>query len=786
MVSGWAFDPAEPERILNVCVYDGDQLVATVPACDFRADLASEGFGSGHHAFRLRIPDGVLPGSRHVLRVTFEDGCDLPGSPAVVARASGRLDLGAEEFVQRLVKNEIAAAGSASDLGPAKAVVLGCLDALLAAESQFGGSGVRPSSSELGLSDSFRDLTNRLVADYPFLDTPACRSPTISIILPVRNRFAEVYRTINDLLGQWPATPTEVVVVDDASSDEMMLARMVLGPNVKLTRNRIEAGRLRSARAGVALARGSYLLFLDPSVRLSRGAVDELVGVMLRDSGVGVVGPNFVTPDGRIVQAGLSVGPLADVVAIGRGAAADEPRYRRPREVDYVSGRALATARTTWNKLAGFSEAYAPGGFEDADFCFKARDLGLRVLATGLALAETAPEDSTSLYDRWNGCGNRRLFLDRWFDRIEAVATSRNETRRQLLFIDDHFPTPERDAGSVAAFEHMLSLQRLGYDVTYLPGVPTERREEVVAPLERVGIQCLSAPFCVDVPGAAAYQLRPFDVVFFHRFPNAALHLEATRAALPQARIVVSVADLHGLRARREAAVHDDAGRTAEAEAIAEQEFSVLAKADRIITHSSLEAEQIQARLPGASVHVVPWRVVPRPLSRPFAEREGVAFVGSAAHPPNIDAVRLIRSSIWPGVRERKALRCFLIGGEHEDAQDAGIVAVGWVPDLTSALQARRLSIAPLRYGAGVKGKVLESLACGVPCIMSPVAAEGIPLTPELSHLVAKDETAMIEKIVSLHDDETELKRFSDLSIQFVEQHYSLVQQDKSMLAAIG
>jgi glycosyltransferase involved in cell wall biosynthesis len=130
----------------------------------------------------------------------------------------------------------------------------------------------------------------------------------------------------------------------------------------------------------------------------------------------------------------------------------------------------------------------------------------------------------------------------------------------------------------------------------------------------------------------------------------------------------------------------------------------------------------------------------------------------SPGHEPNRDAVQLLIEEIMPRVWERDpAIMCEIIGADwpaiFPDALDHRIWLAGSVPDLTTVFDRVRLTVAPLRFGAGIKGKVLESFAAGVPCVMSPVAAEGLALTADLERLVGKSSQQLADLICDLHAD---------------------------------
>jgi glycosyltransferase involved in cell wall biosynthesis len=154
----------------------------------------------------------------------------------------------------------------------------------------------------------------------------------------------------------------------------------------------------------------------------------------------------------------------------------------------------------------------------------------------------------------------------------------------------------------------------------------------------------------------------------------------------------------------------------------------------------------------------VRWEVAPRPTRVPFAKRRGFAFIGGYGHPANLDAARWLISEIIPLVHAQEpGLECLLVGDGMPDGLRQrcgnGVVALGQVNDISEIFDRVRLTVAPLRYGAGIKGKVVDSLAAGVPCVLSPIAAEGLPLPRELRRSIASDVDEIAALIVRLHQD---------------------------------
>ena len=221
--------------------------------------------------------------------------------------------------------------------------------------------------------------------------------------------------------------------------------------------------------------------------------------------------------------------------------------------------------------------------------------------------------------------------------------------------------------------------------------------------------------------------MNTFDLVYLHRISNASKYLTLARHYFPKARLIYSVADLHHVRFARQATAEDRPELIALSKRVRLLECVATAMADAVITHSPFEADLLRKEVRGAKVHVVPWTVTAQPTEVPFAKRAGVAFIGGFGHAPNQDAARWLVSEIMPLVRKRSPnIECLLVGSETPESLlrlcDNGIVAVGHVDTLVEVFDRVRLTVAPLSYGAGVKGKVIESLATGIPCVCTALS----------------------------------------------------------------
>jgi FkbM family methyltransferase len=340
--------------------------------------------------------------------------------------------------------------------------------------------------------------------------------------------------------------------------------------------------------------------------------------------------------------------------------------------------------------------------------------------------------------------------------------------RPRVLIIDSRWPSPDRDSGSLDAVLQIRTLRRLGYEVVLAADAEytevSPRRES----LEAEGVICLSPARTPSIDAFLESDGATLDLCFMSRIYCGGRYYEALRRHAPRARLVFNTVDLHHLRELREARLNDDSVALRRAEATRERELYLVRQADATIVVSAAERDLLQEAVPGAEVFEMPLaRPVRDPTAIPgFAARSGIGFIGAFDHRPNVDAVDYLVRKIWPLVLQRlPSAQLAIVGAGLPDEAladaPAGISYLGPLPEIDSWLDGLRLTVAPLRYGAGAKGKVASSLAAGVPCVATPVAAEGMRLRDGVEVAIGETPAQLAEQICRLHEDAVLWQRLS-------------------------
>jgi GT2 family glycosyltransferase len=222
------------------------------------------------------------------------------------------------------------------------------------------------------------DLARYQYGDEPFR-LPTSDVPQVSVIIPLHGEFCYTRQCLRIIAEHAPRQPFEVIMVDDCSTDETLLAPLIVS-GIRVVRNERNLGFVGSVTAGAAIARGRYLMMLNHDTEVQPGWLDELYDCLESDPGIGVAGSKLLFPNGTLQECGGIFWRLGNAWNYGRDEDPQRPEFCMMPDVDYVSGAALMIRRDVWDAVGGLSRDFAPGYYEDTDLCFKVREAGCRVV----------------------------------------------------------------------------------------------------------------------------------------------------------------------------------------------------------------------------------------------------------------------------------------------------------------------------------------------------------------------------------------------------------------------
>lgn len=773
-IHGWAFDPSRCDDVVHVGVRAAGRVIGSSQADIRRSDLKMAGMGQGAHGFRIPI-ELPFPSGQRISLELFDVATGLPIAAIPFTlhcrdpRAVSVQELdGSGAHGQTPVRRSAGQRRLDAMISPVLKPMRRMRRHYLSRIEPELPMGTQAKLSRLATGDV---TAPDALANWPTMTLPEFRTdsdkPSVSVIIPAFNQFHLTYQCLTSLIISADQANVEFIVVDDASTDATAAIESRVA-NLRVIRNAENLGFLHSCNKAASEARGSYILFLNNDTEVEAGWIDHMLAVFSRFPKTGAVGAKLVYPDGTLQDAGGIVWESGTPWNSGHGRERDDPEFNYVREVDYLTGAALMVSRSAWVAVGGFSEDYAPAYYEDTDLAFKLREAGYQ---TRYCPRATVVHYEGRSNGRDTGSGikqyqlrNADVFKERWRHRFagmgkEGVELHRHKDRNRalrILMVDNGFPRLGQDAGSYAAIQEMRLLLALGCKVTFLPhnllhlGVHVDY-------LQDMGVECVHAPFHRSIERFMERRAAEFDAVYVTRYVVAEKIIPLVRQ-YSQARIIFNNADLHFLREMRtvQAAGQQDLSAV---ELTRSRELAVMQAADVVLSYSDVEIEIIASHLLDRDkLFRCPWVLHAADEGKSREQRQDICFLGGFAHPPNRDAMNWFIEHVMPALREKRPQLNLRIWGSHlpEDIdwqQQQGVVVEGYADTLDEVFSGSVAFVAPLLAGAGIKGKVLDSLAHGVPTILSPVAAEATGLIDGSSTLIAHSPRQWVEHIENLLDD---------------------------------
>ncbi len=517
-----------------------------------------------------------------------------------------------------------------------------------------------------------------------------------------------------------------------------------------------------ACNAGVANARGRYLVFLQADAQVQPNWLPPLLET-LADRRAELVGPVLLDPEGRLQSAGyhLASGAFRNR---GEGADPDQPEYAYLQAVDALSSACFAMEKKRFQQLGGLDSRCPSAELAAAELALRVRAAGDRVCCQPLSRLVRGSKPPARL--TLDSC------LAHWKDRLP-----RPEKPRHLLVIDTYMLAPDRESGSLRMVNLFQLFQELGFQISFAAS-NLEAPEPYVSRLQGQGVEVLYRPQVRSLRQHLKTQGHRYAVVLLSRADNAARFLKLARRHCPRARIIFDTVDLHFLREMRLAALSGSKSIQRAAQRRRRQELKLIAQADQTWVVSPVEKALLAREMPKASVRLISNLHRIPGSQRGFQARKGMLFIGAFAHPPNRDAMAWFGEEILPRIRAKAPdLPCWIIGANPPPAVRAlaseTCQVLGHVPEVEPFFQRCRLSIAPLRYGAGVKGKIHQSLAHGLPVVATSQAIEGMYLQEGASVLVADEPRDFAEAVLRLHEDPVLWERLSRGGLAVMKAHFS-------------
>ena len=644
----------------------------------------------------------------------------------------------------------------------------------------------------------------RKASDYAALSVPAQDTPVVSIVIPVYNQFDYTYLCVESIIDHSGKIPYEIIIADDCSTDMTKKTDQIIS-GVKVIRNQQNLRFLRNCNNAAKHARGKYILFLNNDTQVRENWLEPLVELIERSEDIGMVGSKLIYPNGKLQEAGGILWNDGSAWNYGNGSDPALPEYNYVKEADYISGASIMIRRTLWEEIGGFDERFEPAYCEDSDLAFEVRKRGYKVMYQPLSVVVhfEGMSNGTDLSSGQKAYQtvNQKKFFEKWKEVLESQhfakgehvfnARDRSRNKKTVLVIDHYIPTYDKDAGSKTVDQYLRLMVDSGFNVVFL-GDNFLYTENYAKRYEQWGIEILYGDYYQNNWRRWVDENKDSIAVVFMNRPHISLKYIDYFKENCSAKIIYYGHDLHFLRERREYELTHDARLLISSDNWKKQELEIMRKADISFYPSEVEVAEIHKIDPKIRVKALPAYMYSKSNKPDYdAEaREDMMFIGGFSHRPNVDAVKWFAEEVAPLLKtELPEIKVNILGSNPPEGilalESDQIKVVGFVTEeeLQRYYTSCRIAIVPLRYGAGIKGKVVEAMCYGLPVVTTSVGAEGIPES-ERCLAIADSSEAFARKIVGIYRDSGKLTEMSDESFRCVQEYFSPERAKSVLLSA--
>lgn len=623
-----------------------------------------------------------------------------------------------------------------------------------------------------------------------FLEFPKEEQPLVSIIIPVYNNYFFTKQCLASILRNVKDVSYEIIIADDNSTDETRAIAQFVS-NITIVQNEGPKGFLHNCNNAIPSVRGQYTIFLNNDTQVMPQWLESLVDVLEKDPSVGLVGSKLVYPDNTLQEAGGIIFSDASGSNYGRNSVPSKIDFNYLKDVDYISGASIMLKTKLLRELDGFDPLYEPAYYEDTDMAMRIRyEKGLRVVYQPKSAiihyeGKSNGTDTNSGLKKYQII-NKEKFAKKWAKVLKEEHYARKtniffakdhaKNKKKVLVIDWKILTYSADTGSRTTYQYMHFFKNAGFDVKLFPKAHNLEEIQCIKDHLADGFEIILEDFEQFIKKHG----KSFDYIYLNRPEVAKLYLPALKK-YTKAPIIYQCHDLHYLRFYRQRLIQKSLNAELMLKKERKEEFEVFNKVDVVCSFSSDEIEEIHKHDSNIPAIQIPLFILDDNQQALYdaTQRKDIIFVAGFAHMPNVDAAIWFANEVFPLVKRAiPDIKFHLVGSKPKPKvlalQSSDIIVTGFVTEeeLEAYYSKAKLVVVPLRYGAGVKGKIIEALHNKVPVITTSIGVEGIPNQSNLID-VYDDATEYAQGIIKLYQDNEALQAKSDASSTFINEYYS-------------
>ncbi len=624
---------------------------------------------------------------------------------------------------------------------------------------------------------------------------PYTKTPLVSIIIPVYNQLDFTFNCVMSILENNELKDYEIIIADDNSTDDYSTWAAHFEHIIHI-KNALNLGFLKNCNNAAAHARGKYLVFLNNDTQVCENWLQDLVNVFKNDPRAGIAGSKLVYPNGQLQEAGGIIWQDGSAINFGNRDNPANPEYNYLKEVDYISGASIMIDKRIWDEVGGFDEAFSPAYNEDSDLCFQVRAVGYKVIYQ--PFSEVIHFEGISHgTDVRKGVKqyqvlNRQKFAEKWQKELVLKSKKgknlfferdRSTGYKHVLIIDHNVPTVDKDAGSRTINNFVDTLLSMNCKVKFL--VPNMYPpESYMRLLQQKGVEVLHGDKFVywnhEWENYFKANMNNFDAIILSRSSICTPHLKYLINHHYKGKTIYYGHDLGFLRTEEEARLKGDKALIKVAKKIKADEDFMYNNASNSIVISYDELNFLKGYISKPLHYIAPYFFDVQKKVNSFNQRSGILFVGGFHHPPNQDAMKWFLNNAYKNI-ESENIKLTIAGSEMPDFMyeyKRQFPSLEILPDVSTdkleeLYNATRIAIVPLTLGAGVKGKVIEAMAKGVPMVGTDKAFEGLYKDESFLYTPVNDADEFARQVVILYSDKQKWDTLSEFGLNYVSQYFN-------------
>ena len=375
----------------------------------------------------------------------------------------------------------------------------------------------------------------------------------------------------------------------------------------------------------------------------------------------------------------------------------------------------------------------------------------------------------------------RARFFDRKHQNQKHIP---HRQQKSVIVFDDLLPTPDLDAGSARMLLILQILAKQYNTVFVYRSKNADPRYEQA--LVNEGIESVNLIYYPEI-----LKRQKFETAILSRPDLAQPLLRSLRKLAPETKIIFDSVDAHFRRLERQYQISGDGQVKRKAERYRQIELDVVRRCDIVWCTSEEDRVALTAEVPERSVAIIPTIHPLHGRGKSFDERRNLLFIGNFNHSPNRDAVVYFVEQVLPLIRLTLPDIQFDAVGSYtpenfRSYQSNGVRVHGYVPDVEPLFQSTRVFVAPIRFGAGVKGKIGDALSYGVPVVTTDVGAEGMRFQGGQQVLIANTPEDFARAVCEAYSNKELWQKLSNEGQQHIARYFSPAAVERTILESVG